>query len=161
MCGWLHSVAERTLVRHLYASCFIFLVVTKKLLMSRHAVWPYKGDIPYFVALWFTSLVCFAGILGVEAYGLYLAFGRETAEAGMYGSQECHDCFGKLYQSAYSCGRHGVCAPEGARTAYCLGNDIALGMYKWNGSTLAGVQGQCAGKVGAAFGEFVPGKVHP
>jgi hypothetical protein len=33
---------------------------------------PLPQDLPYFVALWFTSCVCFLGILGIEGYGLYL-----------------------------------------------------------------------------------------
>ena len=79
----------------------------------------------------------------------------------MWGSHECLSCYGQLYQSAYSCNKHGVCSQAPAATAFCLGNDLLPAMYRLNGSAMAGVAQQCPALVGAAFGEFLPGKVHP
>jgi hypothetical protein len=71
-CSWLLSSVGRILFRQLYASWFVFLITTKRLFNTHHQIWPYRGDLPYFVALWFSSSFCFLGILGIEAYGLFL-----------------------------------------------------------------------------------------
>jgi hypothetical protein len=76
----------------------------------------------------------------------------------MWGTQECYSCFEQLYQSADTCSTRGACAQAPATTAFCLGNDLATGMYRLNGSAMAAVGQQCPGLAGAAFGTFLPGR---
>jgi hypothetical protein len=126
----LAQLLRKLLFEKLYGLIFALLVIVRRVRSKGINVWPFANDLPYFMAMFALSTVGLLAVLGVEAYALWLAFGGNDGKVErLFGSNDCKNCYSRMYKSGKSCQQGNFCNTEAAQTGFCLVSNLVSNVY--------------------------------